>query len=438
MKKDPELPDYQLMLATIYSRLGDLLCSDKGRTAEAEAAYKEAIDIHKILIKKHPEVPEYQNLLAVDYFYLGVRCGERGKATEAETAYKESLAIWKILMERYPEVLRYQQNLAACHERLGCFYLDKGRAKEAAAALQSALSVCRSLTEGHPSVSEYRKGLANAYYNLACYLARSLAAKNGSADSDAAQSAASVNASSVKAFDYLQQACDLGVFDDTGYLEHMKRDSDLDGLRGRPEYKKLLEKIAARPKPDSKPTDTSTPNAAPIDPTNTEAFVNRGSKYFDQGQRDKAEADFEEALRADPLSARAFFERGEALAKANHPERALAEYREAVWLDPEPRYTEGYLRHMLTPADKALDQMIADFRPVPRLRAEIDPTWLHWMSCWLPFVSRGAGKLPGMIWVSDMPWVRSTCGFRCPEATKMAIWGVSGLASLAFRTSKGS
>ena len=32
----------------------------------------------------------------------------------------------------------------------------------------------------------------------------------------------------------------------------MKRESDLDGLRDRPAYKTLLEKIAARSNPDSK------------------------------------------------------------------------------------------------------------------------------------------------------------------------------------------
>ena len=133
-----------------------------------------------------------------------------------------------------------------------------------------------------------------------------------------------------------------------------------------------------------------------------------------------------------------FFERGEAFAKANQPERAMNEYRKAVRLDPQPHYTDTYLRR-LNPANKrALDQILADFREPLRVRGKIDPAWLYWISCWLPFASRGAEKLPGMIWISDMPWVRSTCGYGCPEATRDGHLGGAGLSSLVSRTSKGS
>ena len=50
------------------------------------------------------------------------------------------------------------------------------------------------------------------------------------------------------AFECLKKLCDYGYFDDPALFEYMKRDRDLDGLRDRTEYKKLLERIAARAK----------------------------------------------------------------------------------------------------------------------------------------------------------------------------------------------
>ena len=54
------MPEYQNDLAVSHNNLG-ILYQDTGRAKEAEAAYKEALAIRKILVEKHPEVPEYQN-----------------------------------------------------------------------------------------------------------------------------------------------------------------------------------------------------------------------------------------------------------------------------------------------------------------------------------------------------------------------------------------
>ena len=77
----------------------------------------------------------------------------------------------------------------------------------------------------------------------------------------------------------------------------------------------------------------------------------RGSLYFDQGQWDKAEADFKAAPSPQSVLRKAFLERGEAWRKANHLERLLTEYRsKAVWLDPQ--YMEICLRQMANWPDK--------------------------------------------------------------------------------------
>ena len=435
VEKHPEEPEYQNQLVFGYCLLGNLY-KDTGRAKEAETAVKEALANAKPLVEKHPEAPEYQCMLAGSHNDLCELYDDTGRAKEAEPAAKEALRICKILVEKHPDIPDYQCQLACSQMSLGIVYKDSGRLKEAEAASSTALDIMRMLVEKQPEDAEYPRTMATAYYNLARIHALALAETNGHAGKAANQLATSSSPLMGNAFEYLQLACDHGYFDKLKSLERMKRERDLDVLRDRPEYKKLLEKIAARPKPDSK-LGVSDPYDFLFTPSRAEALVDRGSTFFDQGERAKAEADFEEALRIDPSCAKTFFERGEALAKANQFPGALAEYRKAFRLDPQPQFREAYLRRM-NPADKRdLEQILADFRQPFRVKAKIEPVWLHCVSCWLPYVSRGAEKPPGFVWVSDMPWVRSTCGYRCPEATRDGHLGGVGLCIAGFFNVKG-
>ena len=102
-----------------------------------------------------------------------------------------------------------------------------------------------------------------------------------------------------------------------------------------------------------------------------------------------------------------FFEQGIALENGHCPHLALAEYRKAICLDPMP-YTEAYLH---VAKNRGLDDVVAGFRQVLRLRADVDPVWLRWLTSWLPETTRGTDKLPGTVFASDMPSARATCGW---------------------------
>ena len=201
-------------------------------------------------------MPEYRCDLAVGHLDLGNLYKDTGRPKEAEAAYKEAIAILKILADKHPEVPEYQNHLAGSHNNVGSLYQNTGRVKEAEAAHKEALAIYQSLIEIYPNSSEYRERLATTYYNLACIHAKSLAKTNSHAGTDAAHPAAPANTLIVNAFDCLQKACDLGLFDDPKSLEHLKKDSDLDVLRNRPEYKELLNKIAARAKTKSPQSDS--------------------------------------------------------------------------------------------------------------------------------------------------------------------------------------
>lgn len=69
---------------------------------------------------------------------------------------------------------------------------------------------------------------------------------------------------------------------------------------------------------------------------------------------------------------------------------------------------------------RALEQL----RQHVRSDARITPAWLDWVSRWLPAIASGTDHLPGVVFVSDMPWVRSsfgrvvTLGYSPPSAVR--------------------
>jgi WD40 repeat protein/tetratricopeptide (TPR) repeat protein len=169
-----------------------------------------------------------------------------------------------------------------------------------------------------------------------------------------------------------------------------------------------------------------------LDPTEAEPWAERGSLYIDKGEPQKAAADFKEALRIDPNSGKDYFARAENYRKANRRDRAVAEYRKAMRVDA--LYTGAYLTHsgLIKPDSAKLNQALSEFRQLARVRTNIAPAWFHWVSCWLRAAMGGPDKLSGMVLVSDMPWVRSSCGWGRSEALRTGWLGDGPIGGLPY------
>jgi WD40 repeat protein/serine/threonine protein kinase/Tfp pilus assembly protein PilF len=153
-------------------------------------------------------------------------------------------------------------------------------------------------------------------------------------------------------------------------------------------------------------------------PNDADSWISRGSVYVDRGEFDKAGADFREAHRINSSCAREVASRAQAHRQANQAERAVAEYRKAMRLDPQ--YTGQFLdsREQTLPGRNRLDAMLRDFRQLLRLQPDISSAWLQWVSCWLPAATHGP-DMPGIVLVSQIPWVQSTCGWGSHEARRV-------------------
>src|SRR5689334_13719915 len=112
------------------------------------------------------------------------------------------------------------------------------------------------------------------------------------------------------------------------------------------------------------------------------AYNNRGIAWYDKGEKDRAIADYTEALRIDPTNAVAYNNRGNAWKLKGETDRAIADYTEATQFDS--RRAETYYNRGLTWYDKGdKDRAIADCTEAIRL----DPRYA------VAYTARGIAKL---------------------------------------------
>ena len=97
-----------------------------------------------------------------------------------------------------------------------------------------------------------------------------------------------------------------------------------------------------------------------INPRSDKAYINRGIVWFNQGEFDKAIADYDLALLLNPKAAIAFNNRGNAWRNKNELDNALADYSRAITIDPASIYF--YVNRGLVWFKKGeLDRAIEDY-----------------------------------------------------------------------------
>jgi tetratricopeptide (TPR) repeat protein/tRNA A-37 threonylcarbamoyl transferase component Bud32 len=220
-RERPEEPEARDGLALASSNLGAVQDA-AGRPAEALVAYQKALALYEGLLRDHPENPEHRSGLARTLDNRAISLGKLGRLSEALTDYQRAVeqqrAAWQqVPRERYREFLgEHYLGVALMQRKLGRSAAVPALAREVAGlGLQDPVTL----------------------YNLACELAQCLPlltdVKRAERDRCAEQ-----------ALDLLRQAVTRGYRN----AEHMKKDTDLDALRPRPEFQKLLAELADKAK----------------------------------------------------------------------------------------------------------------------------------------------------------------------------------------------
>jgi tetratricopeptide (TPR) repeat protein len=273
-----DVPDYRRVLAhTLYS-LG-VLMTGLNRLADGERAYRDATAEFEKLTAANSGVPEYRHMLAHSHTGLGVTLEEKGQLDDAERAYREAAAARERLVAAHGEVTEYRTGLATTLTvlaRLRSRRQDFASARDLLAQARPHLlaayganqndPVCRQLYSRHLHVGcevHLRLGdhaaaaaaageLANLgfgpvtnRYDAARYLARCipLAEREGTLFGPARYLLAQHYGD--RAVVCLRRAIDGGWKD----AARLRTDADLDPLRGRADFRRVLDELAARAAP---------------------------------------------------------------------------------------------------------------------------------------------------------------------------------------------
>jgi serine/threonine-protein kinase len=272
---NPRVPEYQLEWAKGCNNLGVLL-RDSRRTEEAEQLFSQAL----ILLEKLAAVPSGDPAVRVELGNVqnnrAILLNRAGRPTEADVAYRQALAVRQDLATKFPQVADFQADLGAVLHNWSGLLADQGRLAEASQRAQQARVALQEALQLNPDQPTYRRSLgscllqigqvalrrnehapaaqaaeevarqfprdARALYNAACILARCLPLAGQDAKLPEAQRPPAVQAYAERALALLRQAVAQGFKD----VAHLKEDHDLDALRQRQEFQKLLAELERR------------------------------------------------------------------------------------------------------------------------------------------------------------------------------------------------
>jgi serine/threonine-protein kinase len=303
----PAVPACRQDLASSYNNLGNLLKA-RGREEEAEGAYLKAVAIQEKLAKDIPSVPLYQQDLARGLNNLGVILGDRGRLKESEVAHRRALTIREKLVQDFPGTPAYAMDLGGTYTNMGWLMRESQKPEAACDWCGKAIAKLQTVLTNDPRQATARQFLRNAHWNRAearsklslheeaikdwdraieldegpnrvrFRLRRSLShARTGKGDySKAVADAVALSTSSVPSSTLYDAACvcalasvsvkadasradkyagcavklltramERGHFKNAAKVAHMKKDSDLDSLRSRGDFKKLVAELEA-------------------------------------------------------------------------------------------------------------------------------------------------------------------------------------------------
>jgi tetratricopeptide (TPR) repeat protein len=121
----PAVPQYQHDLAIIHSNLGVLL-ADLGQRDVARTEYEAARDLQQKLVADFPAVPEYQQDLARTHDNLGNLLSHLGRRDAARAELEAARDLLKKLVAAFPAVPQYQVALGRNYSNFGVLLRDEG------------------------------------------------------------------------------------------------------------------------------------------------------------------------------------------------------------------------------------------------------------------------------------------------------------------------
>jgi serine/threonine protein kinase/tetratricopeptide (TPR) repeat protein len=273
----PGALEYRRELANATGDFAYFLAMQK-KYAAAEEPFRESLELRKAILRNAGPVPGYRHELARAYYFLGHVHSLTNRPMEAESEWQAALTLWRQLAIDSPKVPDFANglgstltSLAELHNKRGEFAAAVDLLAEARAPLQAALDVRPQDREYRDSHHDYLLALGKCRLGLADHVQAATTAEElvrfafepaednyeaaslfggcavlATKDAKLAEAKRKELAQDYgdRALALLRQAVERGYKD----AERINKDSHLEPLRERDEFRKLLAQIASKEK----------------------------------------------------------------------------------------------------------------------------------------------------------------------------------------------
>jgi serine/threonine-protein kinase len=280
-REHAESAAYRFQLVVALNEVGKLYVVGMAQVTTGEAAYAKALALGEALAREHPDNPDYRSEMARTLHHLAEAKQDMGSNPEqARPLFRRALPLLEKLVADHPAGAAYQDRLAETLHDLAIGYNNSRQPVEAVPLCTKGLAVCERLVHDHPQVPGYQDRLSrfhmvsaiaqaqlgehqraaqeveeaiaraardgHALYNGACTYA--LAAEAAGKDQRLAQAERQkrVEHYQARAVELLRQADGTGFFRVGAALHGLQTEHDFDILRGRDDFKKLLQEVERR------------------------------------------------------------------------------------------------------------------------------------------------------------------------------------------------
>ena len=170
----PELPKMQMELARTRINFGGFLYG-LGEWEEARDEWKQARDIQKKLVTQFPTVPVYKQYLAATHNNLGAllfNVGNSDEAREARIEYDQARDLRQKLADQFPGVPGYQVDLGESCLNFGVLLRDQGQPADSLPYFNKAIETLTAVHEKESRNVMAKKYLQESYWYRAIALER--------------------------------------------------------------------------------------------------------------------------------------------------------------------------------------------------------------------------------------------------------------------------
>ena len=162
----PDVPAYRHNLATSHNILG-LLLARLGKRPEAEEQFRKTLALLEKLAAEFPAVPEYRRELANSHNNLGVLLAGLAKGPEAEEQYRKALANREKLAVEFLAVPAYRVELGGSYCNFGNLVLDGGKPADSLEWFAKAIGALAPIHEREPRDVTAKRYLRNSHWSRA-------------------------------------------------------------------------------------------------------------------------------------------------------------------------------------------------------------------------------------------------------------------------------